>query len=43
MGIHAAPESEHDAFVARVHDTAQIAGLRGGLRAAEAFARIDRL
>jgi LmbE family N-acetylglucosaminyl deacetylase len=43
MGIHASPEREHQAFVARIHDAAQIAGLRGGLRAAEAFARIDRL
>ncbi len=36
-------DCEHEAFVARIHDAAQIAGLRGGLRAAEAFARIDRL
>jgi LmbE family N-acetylglucosaminyl deacetylase len=42
MGIDAAPETEH-AFVARVHEAAQTAGLRAGLRAAEAFARIDRL
>jgi len=26
-----------------VHDEARIAGLRGGLRAAEAFARLDSL
>ena len=43
MGIDAAPETEHAAFVARVHEAAQTAGLRAGLRAAEAFARIDRL
>jgi LmbE family N-acetylglucosaminyl deacetylase len=43
MGIDAAPDTEQAAFVARVHEAAQTAGLRGGLRAAEAFARIDRL
>jgi len=43
MGIDAAPETERAAFVARVHEAAQTAGLRAGLRAAEAFARIDRL
>jgi LmbE family N-acetylglucosaminyl deacetylase len=43
MGIDASPETEQAAFVARVHEAAQTAGLRGGLRAAEAFARIDRL
>jgi LmbE family N-acetylglucosaminyl deacetylase len=43
MGIDAAPEIEQPAFVARVHEAAQTAGLRGGLRAAEAFARIDHL
>jgi hypothetical protein len=26
-----------------VHDEARVAGLRGGLRAAEAFARLDSL
>jgi LmbE family N-acetylglucosaminyl deacetylase len=43
MGIDAAPDTEQAAFVARVHEAAQTAGLRGGLRAAEAYARIDRL
>jgi hypothetical protein len=43
MGIDAAPETERSVFVARVHEAAQTAGLRAGLRAAEAFARIDRL
>jgi LmbE family N-acetylglucosaminyl deacetylase len=43
MGIDASPEAEQHAFVTRVTYAAQTAGLRGGLRAAEAFARIDRL
>jgi LmbE family N-acetylglucosaminyl deacetylase len=43
MGIDASPEAEQAAFVMRVTYAAQTAGLRGGLRAAEAFARIDRL
>ena len=43
MGIDIEPETEQAAFVARVHEAAQTAGLRAGLRAAEAFARIDRL
>jgi LmbE family N-acetylglucosaminyl deacetylase len=43
MGIDAAPDAERTVFEARVHNTAQIAGLRAGFRAAEAFARIDRL
>jgi LmbE family N-acetylglucosaminyl deacetylase len=36
------PEQQQ-AFVTRVHDEARIAGLRAGLRAAEAFARLDAL
>ena len=43
MGIDASPESEQATFVTRIRHAAQIAGLRGGLRAAEAFSRIDRL
>ena len=43
MGIDAAPESQMAAFVARIHERAQMAGLRAGVRAAEAFARIDAL
>jgi LmbE family N-acetylglucosaminyl deacetylase len=43
MGIDNEPETEEPEFVARVHEAAQTAGLRAGLRAAEAFARIDRL
>ncbi|HTK15969.1 MAG TPA: PIG-L deacetylase family protein [Acidimicrobiia bacterium] len=43
MGIDAAPDTEQAAFVAGVHEAAQTAGLRGGFRAAEAYARIDGL
>ncbi|MDQ1510592.1 MAG: hypothetical protein QOG50_2436, partial [Actinomycetota bacterium] len=43
MGIDAEPETEQAAFVARVRETAQTAGLRAGLRHAEPYARIDRL
>jgi len=43
MGIDAEPQREQAAFVARIHERAQTAGLRAGLRAAEAFARIDNL
>ena len=43
MGIDTAPEIEQAAFVARIHEVAQTAGLRTGLRAAEAFARINHL
>jgi len=43
MGIDAAPESQMTAFAARIHERAQTAGLRAGVRAAEAFARIDAL
>ena len=43
MGIDADPDDEIEAFVARVRERAQSSGLRAGLRAAEAFARIDAL
>jgi LmbE family N-acetylglucosaminyl deacetylase len=43
MGIDAAPESEHAAFEHRVRERSQTTGLRAGLRAAEAFARLDTL
>jgi LmbE family N-acetylglucosaminyl deacetylase len=36
-------DDQRAAFVAGVHDEARTAGLRGGVRAAEAFARIDAL
>jgi LmbE family N-acetylglucosaminyl deacetylase len=36
-------DSRRAAFVENIHDEARTAGLRGGLRAAEAFARIDAL
>jgi LmbE family N-acetylglucosaminyl deacetylase len=36
-------DDQRRAFVSGVHDEARTAGLRGGLRAAEAFARIDTL
>jgi LmbE family N-acetylglucosaminyl deacetylase len=43
MGIDTAPDAELAAFVTRIHDRARTAGLRAGVRAAEAFARIDAL
>lgn len=43
MGIDSAPEAQLATFVARIHERAQTAGLRAGVRAAEAFARIDAL
>ncbi len=43
MGIDTASETEQAAFIALVRAAAQTAGLRGGVRAAEAFARLDRL
>jgi LmbE family N-acetylglucosaminyl deacetylase len=47
MGIDEGDAERRDgqraAFVGRVHDEARTAGLRGGLRAAEPFARIDTL
>ena len=42
-GDPAGASHQRAAFVARVHDEARVAGLRGGLRAAEAFARLDAL
>jgi LmbE family N-acetylglucosaminyl deacetylase len=43
MAIDGAPDEERAAFEARIHERAQAAGLRAGLRAAEVFARIDHL
>jgi LmbE family N-acetylglucosaminyl deacetylase len=43
MAIHERPDEERGAFVRKLHDQARAAGLRAGLRAAEAFARIDDL
>jgi len=47
MGIDETDAEQRDgqraAFVTGIHDEARTAGLRGGLRAAEAFARIDAL
>jgi len=42
-GIAADPEREVEAFAARIHDRTRAAGINAGLRAAEAFSRIDRL
>lgn len=41
MGIGDRPEEQRARFVRRVHDDAQAAGLRAGVRAAEAFRRVD--
>jgi len=43
MGIHAAPDAERPAFAEQLHAEARAAGLHAGLRAAEAFARLDDL
>lgn len=43
MAIDAAPDEERAAFEALISQRAQTAGLRAGLRSAEAFARIDHL
>ncbi len=43
MGIDTDPDTEMRAFTAGIHDEARAAGLRAGLRAAEAFVRIDDL
>ena len=43
MGIDTDPDEETRRFVTRIHEEAQHAGLRAGLRAAEPFARIDAL
>jgi LmbE family N-acetylglucosaminyl deacetylase len=43
MGIDEHPDEQRDAFEARLHAEARAHGLRGGCRAAEAFARIDNL
>ncbi len=41
MGIHDRPDDDRAAFAARQHAEARAAGLRAGMRAAEAFARVD--
>ena len=43
MGIDAAPDAERPAFAEQLHAEARAAGLHAGLRAAEAFARLDEL
>ena len=43
MGIDTAPEEQRAAFVRRIRERAQTAGLRAGVPAAEPFARIDAL
>ena len=43
MGIDDRPEEQQAAFVREIHDSAQAAGLRAGVRAGEAFRRIDDL
>jgi LmbE family N-acetylglucosaminyl deacetylase len=43
MGIDERPDEQRAAFVDRLHTEARVNGLRGGCRAAEAFARIDNL
>jgi LmbE family N-acetylglucosaminyl deacetylase len=43
MGIHDEADRQREAFAASLHDEARAEGLRAGLRAAEAFARIDNL
>ena len=43
MGIHDDPDAQCAAFARELHDEARSHGLRAGLRAAEAFARIDDL
>ena len=43
MGIAERPDEQRAAFVDRLHAEARVNGLRGGCRAAEAFARIDNL
>ncbi len=43
MGIDDRPDAQRAAFVTRISTEARVEGLRGGCRAAEAFARIDEL
>ena len=43
MGIDDRPEEQHAAFVSRLYDTAQHEGVRGGVRAGEAFRTITNL
>ncbi|HET9729595.1 MAG TPA: PIG-L deacetylase family protein [Acidimicrobiia bacterium] len=41
--MHITNEAEHGAFVARIHAEARAAGINAGVRAAEAFSRLDAL
>ena len=43
MGIDDRPEEQQAAFVREIRDSAQAAGIRSGVRAGEAFRRIDDL
>ena len=43
MAIDDRPDDQRAAFAAKLHDEARAAGLRAGLRAGEAFARLDHL
>jgi LmbE family N-acetylglucosaminyl deacetylase len=43
MGIHDAPDTERKVFGEQLHAEARAHGIRAGLRAGEAFARIDDL
>jgi len=43
MGIDDRPEEQQAAFVREIRDSAQAAGIRAGVRAGEAFRRIDDL
>lgn len=43
MGIHDRPDQQRAAFVRKIRDRAAAAGLRAGVRAGEAFRRVERL
>ena len=43
MGIDEHPDEQHAAFARTIIDEAQADGLRAGVRAGEAFARVDDL
>jgi hypothetical protein len=43
MAINDRPDDEQMAFARTLHEEARAAGLRAGLRAGEAFARLDDL
>ena len=43
MAIDDQPDDQRAAFAAKLHDEARAEGLRGGLRAAESFVRLDDL